>query len=163
MYLPYWTWFVWTNMYKWIKVWSTNKSIKHNLCILWPQYYVHPNADEPELTLSKVALNNRDRFSNLYMIVSMYLLINPQNMEVERGFSETDAILSKRRALMDHETYATLKTIKSVYNKGNVLSKAREHWPLVRPHIETAAKNYSIAKSARKKEETRRRTSTETS
>ncbi len=52
---------------------------------------------------------------------------------------------------MDHETYATLKTIKSVYNKGNVLIKAREHWPLVRPHIETAAKNYSIAKSARKK------------
>ena len=49
---------------------------------------------------------------------------------------------------MDHDTYSALKTIKSIYNKENVLSKANEHWPLVKPHVKTASKNYSIEKLA---------------
>ena len=51
-------------------------------------------AEEDKVTLSQVASKNRERFPNLSMIVTIYKLINPQNMEVERGFSETDAILS---------------------------------------------------------------------
>ena len=56
---------------------------------------------------------------------------------------------------MDHDTYSALKTIKSIYNKEDVLSKANEHWPLVKPHVETASKNYSIEKLARKEKTSR--------
>ena len=97
---------------------------------------------KPESDLKKKPLKTLNK------LIEILQLVQPHNMEVERGFNITGDILRKKRSHMNHSTYRSLKIVKRSFStERDILQLADETvWGKIKPFIQQASRNHEADK-----------------
>ena len=70
------------------------------------------------IVLGEVLGSAPDNYPNLKIIKTVFEIVQPHNMEVERGFSQTADILTDKRNLLSHQVYRNIKVTKRLFKCG---------------------------------------------
>lgn len=91
---------------------------------------------------------------NISLVRTVLMLFNTQNMDVERGFSQMNEILTKKRQRMSQKVYREVKIIKRHFpDLAALCSLSKERaglWEIIYPYLQSASKEFTKQKEVDK-------------
>ena len=96
--------------------------------------------------LNEVLLSDESSsFPQMRFIKKFLGLVQPHNMEVERGFNQTRDIISLKRASLSHEVYRDIKIVKRSFPSYTSIGNLDGLWGSLHPQMKKAASEFKSA------------------